>query len=134
MKFKIKILASFFALFAIIMIWNQNVSAFDGEILVPKALKKGDTICVLSLSRANTKRINMFSERIDSIVNNLKNRGFNVIVEEECFKNSELELGNGTEQLRADIFNKAVADPNIKAIFSIWGRIWRYACPRQNRL
>ncbi len=93
----------------------------DCKMLVPHILKRGDTICVISPSSSNAERIGMFNERISYIVKSLEQRGFKVEVITESLRNSQLELGDGTEQLRADLFNKAVKDPDIKAIFSIWG-------------
>ena len=120
MKFKTKLLTTFIAVFAIISFFGLRASAFDGEILVPKALKEGDTICVLSPCRATSYRIKLFEERISEITKNLEKRGFKVVTYEEAFTASPLQLGDETEQLRADLFNKAVKDPNINAIFAIW--------------
>ncbi|MDR2073901.1 MAG: LD-carboxypeptidase [Oscillospiraceae bacterium] len=58
-------------------------------------------------------------DRIDSAVNNLEERGFEVVVYTESFEVSK--FGNDTAQLRADLFNKAVSDPEIKAIFAFCG-------------
>ncbi|MDR0404873.1 MAG: LD-carboxypeptidase [Oscillospiraceae bacterium] len=121
MNFKIKALTTFAAIFSVICFFSLRASAFDGEILVPKALKEGDTICVLSPCRATSYRIKLFKERISEITKDLEKRGFNVVVYEEAFTASPLQLGDETEQLRADLFNKAVKDPNINAIFAIWG-------------
>jgi len=121
LKFKTKALITFFVVSATVMLWNLHVSAFDGEILVPKALKEGDTICVLSPCRATSFRIKLFEERISEVTKDLEQRGFNVVTYEEAFTPSPLGLGDGTERVRADLFNKAVKDPNIDAIFAIWG-------------
>lgn len=95
--------------------------AFDGTILPPHKLNAGDTICILEPSCTDGHRMSVYKSRIDSVVAKLKQRGFNVIVYNDSFKTSTLGLGDSTENLRADLFNKAVKDPNIKAIFSFWG-------------
>jgi muramoyltetrapeptide carboxypeptidase len=121
LKFKTKLLTAFVAIFAVISFFSLRASAFDGEILVPKALKEGDTICVLSPCRTTSYRIKLFEERIFEITKDLEKRGFNVVTYEEAFTPSPLQLGDETEQLRADLFNKAVKDPDVDAIFAIWG-------------
>lgn len=121
MKFKIKVLITFFAVFAIVSFSNLQALAFDRKTLAPNVLKKGDTVCILSTSRATDSRVKMFEQRLPYITENLEKRGFKVVVYKESFETTPLGLGDGTEQLRADLFNKAVKDPEIKAIFSFWG-------------
>ncbi|MDQ5983514.1 MAG: putative murein peptide carboxypeptidase [Eubacteriales bacterium SKADARSKE-1] len=98
-----------------------NVLAFEGELLTPSALKAGDTICILEPSRTTVSRKDILQERIPYVIKKLEERGFKVIVANESFKPTELELGDGTEQIRADAFNNAVRKPEVKAIFAFWG-------------
>ena len=51
----------------------------------------------------------------------MQDRGFEVVIYKDAFTPTPLGLGDGTEQLRADLFNRAVKDPEIKAIFSFKG-------------
>ncbi|MBP5427119.1 MAG: LD-carboxypeptidase [Clostridiales bacterium] len=95
--------------------------AFSGAILPPAKLNLGDTICILEPSCTDAHRMNIYKSRIDSVVAKLKQRGFNVVVYSDSFKPSTLGLGYSTERLRADLFNKAIRDKNVKAIFSFWG-------------
>lgn len=105
----------------IIMCWHIPSYAFNGAILPPHKLNAGDTICILEPSCTDGHRMSVYKSRINSVVAKLKQRGFNVIVYNDSFKLSTLGLGDSTEKLRADLFNKAVKDPKIKAIFSFWG-------------
>jgi len=117
-------LTTFIAIFTIISLvslLNSGVFAFEGEILAPNALKKGDTICILEVARAVRYHEKAFEERLPIIIQNLEKRGFKVVVYKECFEFTPLGLGDGTEQLRGDLFNKAVYDKEIKGIFSFWG-------------
>jgi muramoyltetrapeptide carboxypeptidase len=90
-------------------------------ILAPNALKKGDKICVLEPSRTTDYRKKTMEERLPMVVKNLEDRGFEVVIYKQSFETTPLGLGDGTEQSRADCFNKAVKDPEIKAIFAFWG-------------
>lgn len=112
----------FLSVLMIIFMFNSNsVYACENKILPPYALKEGDTICLLSLSAAEKERQKILQERLPFVVDALKNRGFNVVVCDDLFKTTALDVGDGTEQFRADVFNKAVKDPAIKAIFAFWG-------------
>lgn len=123
MKFKIKFVVVVLLIYTLLpTINNFNVLAFDGEILAPHALKKGDKICILEPACAvSSKTIERVEERLPIIIENLEKRGFGVVVYKDSFRPTPLGLGDGTEQLRADLFNKAVRDPEIKAIFTFWG-------------
>ena len=103
------------------MYGHTHSYAFDGAILPPHKLNAGDTICILEPSCTDGHRMSVYKSRINYVVSKLKQRGFNVIVYNDSFKTSSLGLGDSTEKLRADLFNKAVKDPKIKAIFSFWG-------------
>ena len=117
-----KILAAFFTFVFVMSVFAaSNASAFEGEILAPNALKKGDKICILEPSRTTEYRKKIMEERLPDVIKNLEERGFEVVTYEESFATTPLGLGDGTEKLRADLFNQAVKDPEIKAIFSFWG-------------
>lgn len=98
-----------------------DVSAFDGKIEVPHALKTGDTICVLELAGTSEHKADVFEKRLPEVVKTLENRGFKTKICKESFLATELGLGDGTEEIRAKCFNDAVNDPEIKAIFAFWG-------------
>ena len=115
-----KILCTLFTCFLIFLGTSEGF-AFDGEILAPKKLEKGDKICIIEASITNQVVLENYNSRIDLIVEKLKDRGFEVVVYEDVFVKTPLELGEGTEKLRADLFNKAVHDPEIKAIFAFCG-------------
>ncbi|BED92601.1 MAG: LD-carboxypeptidase [Candidatus Paraimprobicoccus trichonymphae] len=121
MKFKIKVLAIFFTLFTTISCSNIGVLAFDGEILTPNALKKGDKVCLLTMSRTTPSFRKILYERLPAAINKLESLGFEVKVYEESFTASE--LGDDTAQLRANLFNKAVKNSEIKAIIAINGGV-----------
>jgi muramoyltetrapeptide carboxypeptidase len=94
----------------------------DKAVLAPNALKKGDKICVLEPSRTATpEALKAINDKLPKITADLEKRGFKVEVYNDSFKPTKLGLGDGTEQERADLFNKAVKDPGIKAIFSFRG-------------
>lgn len=97
-------------------ITNKNT-----EILVPEKLNYGDKICILEPARTSKYLEKIFKERMPIVVNNLKKRGFEVVVYDESFQTSLLGVGDGTEEIRAEQFNRAVEDPEIKAIFAFWG-------------
>lgn len=120
MKFKY---FSLLACFCVCVFFSSfaGVKAFKGKILAPHKLRPGDTICILEPSRTTEAREKSARKRLPHVVEQLKKRGFNVVVYEDSFKVSPLGLGEGTEQSRADAFNRAVKDPDIKAIFSFWG-------------
>lgn len=119
LRFKLRNL--FFVCFIFLLLGNFKVFAFNGEILTPNKLNPGDTICILEPSRTTKYREEIMRERLPIVVQDLEKRGFKVIVYKDSFKTTPLDLGEGTEQSRADLFNKAVKDPEIKAIFSFWG-------------
>lgn len=97
---------------------NKN----ETNIIYPNKLKKGDTIAILELSRIRKINVETFKNtRIPEIVKNLRQKGFKAKVYDESFTATNLDLGDETKQLRADIFNKAVKDPEIKAIFAFCG-------------
>ena len=92
------------------------------NIIYPNKLKKGDTIAILELSRIRKINVELFKNtRIPEVVKNLEQKGFKVKVFDEAFTDTNSDLGDETKQLRADIFNKAVKDPEIKAIFAFCG-------------
>lgn len=62
----------------------------------------------------------MVEDYLPMIIKNFEKRGLKVVVYKDSFTTMPLGIGDGTEQLRADLFNKAVKDPEIKAIFAFW--------------
>ena len=123
MKFKItKIFLAIFTILATISFLNSNAFAFDdNEILIPNALKKGDKVCLLSMSYvAPWSNTNFYKERSKVAINKLKSYGLEVEFYDESFKASEF-VGDDTAEIRANLFNKAVKDKSIKAIFDIYG-------------
>ncbi len=101
--------------------YDVEITNKNTEILVPEKLNYGDKICILEPSRTGKYGEKNFKKRLPIVVNNLKKRGFEVVVYNESFQTSLLGVGDGTEQIRADLFNKAVENPEIKAIFTFWG-------------
>lgn len=119
---KFKITRIFLAIFTIFSFLNLKAFAFnEDEILVPNALKKGDKVCLLSMSYVPPWEDPYFYKEPAKIaIEKLKSYGLEVDFYEESFKVSEF-VGDDTAQLRADLFNKAVKDKSIKAIFDIKG-------------
>ena len=123
MKYQFKVLTILLTALILTSFTSLSSFAFDGEILVPNALKKGDKICILepSCTDKTEEKENILEKRLPVILKNLQDRGFEVVIYKDALTPTPLGLGDGTEQLRADLFNRAVKDPEIKAIFSFKG-------------
>jgi len=95
----------------------------DDEILLPHKLDLGDTVCVLELSSVFAGGRDIVENRLhEYVTKNLQDRGFKVIVKEDSFTETPTTFGDReTAQLRANLFNEAVKDPEIKAILAFWG-------------
>lgn len=121
MKLCFKTLSLFVLLFFITT--NFNANALEKTILTPEPLHVGDKICIVENSMTeNEIERNRAKSRLSLITQKLQARGFEVVIPENIFKPSaKLGLGDGTEQARANLFNEAVKDPEIKAIFAFWG-------------
>lgn len=118
---KLKIVGTSSIVFAILLLFSLKVFAFDSKILIPNALKKGDKVCLLSMSYvAPWGNPYFYKERAKIAIDKLKSYGLEVDFYEEAFKVSKF-VGDDTAQLRANLFNKAVKDKNIKAIFDFSG-------------
>ena len=119
---KFKVIRAFLAMSAMFSSLSLRVFAFnEDEILVPNALKKGDKVCLLSMSYVPPWEDPYFYKEPAKIaIEKLKSYGLEVDFYEESFKVSEF-VGDDTAQLRADLFNRAVKDKSIKAIFDIKG-------------
>ena len=102
-------------------IYSEKTDFQELEILAPQKLSVGDTICILEPSRMTEYRAKIFEKRLPIVIKNLEDRGFKVVVYEDSFATTPLGVGDGTEDLRADLFNQAVRNPEIKAIFAFWG-------------
>ena len=92
-----------------------------GKYLIPNALKKRDKICILEPSCTDKTEENILEERLPVILKDLQDRGFEAVIYKDSFTSTPLGLGDGTEQLRAVLFNRAVKGPEIKAVFSFKG-------------
>ena len=82
-------------------------------MIIPKPLKKGDTIALLSASGPTPP------ERLQPAIEAIERLGFHVVVGETC----SARHGNlaGSDELRAKELNEAFANPNIDGIFCIRG-------------
>lgn len=80
---------------------------------IPKPLKKGDTIGLISASGATP------SEKLAPTIECLKKLGFNIVVGETC--RARHGYLAGSDELRANEVNQMFRDPNIDGIFCIRG-------------
>ena len=108
------------------------------NIVVPDPLKTGDKVAIAAPARSAA---NLTSERFEAIVEFLTEKSFDVVISDDMFIETPLDVGDGTEEIRAAAFNKLVRDPEIKAIFCIRGGyasmhllpLLDYAAMRENR-
>lgn len=102
---------------------NLNANALEKTVLAPNKLHVGDKICIVEISITENETENILAEtRLSLITKNLQARCFEVFVPKNVFKpNDKLCLGDGTEQTRADLFNEAAKNHEVKAIFAFWG-------------
>jgi len=82
--------------------------------MIPKSLKKGDTIGVVSPSNA---LIPHKKEKLLKGIKKLENLGFKLICSKNCFKIDEYELSAGSPKERADDLNEMFSNPHINAIY-----------------
>ncbi|MGN7479304.1 S66 peptidase family protein [Solibacillus silvestris] len=82
-------------------------------LVIPKALKKGDTVALVSASGATPK------ERLQPAIEAVEKLGFNVVVGETC----KVRHGyfGGSDDLRANELNAMFRNPEIAGIFCIRG-------------
>lgn len=83
------------------------------NLLIPKALKKGDTIGLISASGATP------ADRIQPAIEAVEKLGFNVVVGETCYARHGYLAGS--DDLRAAELNEMFANPKIDGIFCIRG-------------
>jgi len=86
-----------------------------GRNIIPQALSYGDKVGVI------TPASRVSPERLEVTVEFLENMGFKVVIADNINYETEYGVGDGSEQLRADAFNKLARDPEIKAIFCLRG-------------
>lgn len=82
-------------------------------IVIPKSLKKGDTVALISASGATPP------ERLQPAIDAVEKLGFNVVVGETCHARHGYLAGS--DELRAKELNEMFANPKIDGIFSIRG-------------
>ncbi|MCL2003094.1 MAG: LD-carboxypeptidase [Oscillospiraceae bacterium] len=85
------------------------------SIVVPAALQPGDKVGIVAPANPAT------AERLELAIELLEERGFEVVVSDNIDVTTEYGLGDGSEQIRADAFNKLARDPDIKALFCLRG-------------
>ncbi|MFJ7736332.1 LD-carboxypeptidase [Lysinibacillus sp. NPDC097287] len=82
-------------------------------MIIPKALKKGDTIALISASGATP------SEKLPRAIESIEKLGFKVVVGETC--RARHGYLAGSDELRAKEINLMFQDPTIDGIFCIRG-------------
>ncbi|MCL2108437.1 MAG: LD-carboxypeptidase [Oscillospiraceae bacterium] len=103
---------------------HANLHSDFPSIVVPEPLKVGDKVAIACPAR-NAATIS--DSRFAEIVEFLEDKGFEVVISDDMFEPvTPLNVGDGTEQLRADAFNALVRDPDIKALFCIRGGYGSY--------
>ena len=93
---------------------NTTIKA-DKKLIQPPYLKTGDTVAIIAPSGVLNNR----EKEIDHAKTLLKSWGLNVIIGEHVFSKSGHFAG--TDDERAEDFQKALDNPNIKAIWSARG-------------
>jgi muramoyltetrapeptide carboxypeptidase len=97
-----------------ILSWNATAVSFDLQILLPKAIQKGDTLGLISPSAATSDRMQFTfaKEALEAL-------GFQV----KLGANLTNRRGHlaGTDEERAQDLNSMFADPEVKAIICIRG-------------
>lgn len=83
------------------------------SLVIPKSLKKGDTVALISASGATA------SERLQPAIEAVEKLGFHVVVGETC--RTRHGYLAGSDELRAKEVNEMFANPNIDGIFCIRG-------------
>lgn len=83
------------------------------SLVIPKSLKKGDTIALISASGATAP------ERLQPAIEAVEKLGFQVVVGETC--RARHGYLAGSDELRAKEVNEMFANPNIDGIFCIRG-------------
>ena len=85
------------------------------KVVVPSALKMGDKVGIIAPANRAVP------ERLEMAVLFLTEKGFEVVVADNIDFETEYSIGDGSERMRADAFNKFARDPDIKAIFCLRG-------------
>ena len=85
-------------------------------IVVPSALKRGDRVGIVAPARRADN-----PERLQMTVEFLTEKGFNVVVADNIDFETDFNIGDGSDRIRADAFNALARDPDIKAIFCLRG-------------
>ena len=86
----------------------------------PKGLKKGDKVIILSTARKIQK------EELDTAIVIIKSWGLEPLFGETI--GAESNQYAGSDAIRTDDFQKALNDPNIKAIFVLEEVMAPYVC------
>ena len=107
---KVSSIKKIFLIFVFVLISAFTLQAENHEIIIPEALKPGDTIGLIA--PANYK-----GTSADAEVEYLLSRGFNVVYGRSY--DSRWYGFGGTDYIRAKDINDMFANKNIKAIFSI---------------
>jgi muramoyltetrapeptide carboxypeptidase len=81
--------------------------------IIPPYLKRGDTIALVGPARSVT------AEQMQPAVNYMESKGFVVLQHPDLYKVHHQFAG--TEAERADLFNRMLADPSVKALWSARG-------------
>ena len=94
---------------------NDSNSKMTNTLIQPPYLKAGDTVAIVAPSGVLNNR----EKEINQAKNLLKSWGLHVVVGENVFKKANHFAGTDAE--RAEDFQKALDNPNIKAIWSARG-------------
>ena len=94
---------------------DRAMAADSLSIVVPAALQRGDKVGIAAPANRAVP------ERLELAVNLLTEQGFEVVIADNIGLETEYGIGDGSDQIRADAFNKLARDPGIKAIFCLRG-------------
>jgi len=81
--------------------------------IIPPYLKPGDTIAIVAPARSVTP------EQMQAAVQYVESKGFKVLQDPDVYRNDKQFAG--TEQQRADFFNRMLADTSVKALWCARG-------------
>lgn len=84
----------------------------------PKPIKKGDTIAIAAPSFGATTE--PYASRLKEAIRRFKDRGYNVVIGECCFKSDGLGISTDPKAAAAELQNFYL-DPKISAVFSCGG-------------
>ena len=98
---------------------DNNAAAYVNRgTVVPEPLKTGDKVAIAAPARS---AVTLPEGRLDAVIEFLTAKGFDVILADDMFVDTQYGVGDGSAKIRADAFNALVRDPEIKAIFCIRG-------------